>query len=247
MVKRAWAVAAIAMLSVATKDVRVAQAQRIDLQAAVQMPLAASSSAAVKVGVLALAAQTPTPFPISMEPPEKAVRPTSVSMVDGVLTIDEDGPQVKDDLFDGTEKFAAKAKESNEVNLDKSMLGLAAGKGGAKGDLARKMDFIVVRSYEFANEGDYKMADVTDYFKKLDATGWKHLVRTKSAKESTDICVKQDAEGAIREMVIISAEPKELSFVHLKGNLSVGDLNRLGGVIGGAGASAAAQLQQYEH
>ncbi len=171
-------------------------------------------------------------------------RTTSVSSADGVLTIDEDGAQVKDDLFDGTEKFAAKAKESNEVNLDKSMLGLAGKKGGEKGDLAKKLDFVVVRNYEYANEGDYNMADVTAYFKKLDAAGWKHLVRTRSAKESTDICVKQDNEGVTQEMVIISAEPKELSFVHLKGNVTMADMKNFGGLMNGGSASVDPKLQK---
>jgi len=198
MAKRIWAMAVVAMLSVAAGDVQAGRAQS-----------------------------------------GPAARSTLVSRADdGALAIDEDGPQVKDDLFDGTEKFAKNAKESNEVNLDQNMLALAGKKGGSKGDLAKKMDFIVVRSYEYANEGDYKMSDVQEYFKKLDAAGWKHMVRTRSARESTDICVKQDAEGVTREMVVISAEPKELSFIHLKGNVSLNDLNKLGGMMGGAGQDA---------
>ncbi len=160
---------------------------------------------------------------------------TAVSRdADGALDVNEDAPQVKDDLFDGTEKFAAKAKESNEVNLDKSMLGLAAGKGGNKAELARKLDFVIVRNYEYNNEGDYNLADVEPYFKRLDAAGWKHIVRTREGKEMTDVCVKQDAEGMTKEMVIISAEPKELSFIHLKGNVNLNDMQNLGGVLGGA-------------
>lgn len=166
---------------------------------------------------------------------------THVSMVDGTLTVEEGGPQADDHLFDGVEKFAAKAKESSEVNLDKSMLGLAARKGGDKGDLAQKLDLVVVRNYEYANEGDYNLADVQAVMKKLNGDGWKHLVRTREGKEMTDICVKQDSEGVTKEMVIISAEPKELSFVHLKGNVNLSDMHNLGGVMKGAMKNDAAK------
>lgn len=200
---------------------------------------AVAMNARVEAAMMVLGGPSPAVFLASSEDGSAKPKRTVISNGDGVLTIDEDGPQVKDDLFDGTEKFGAKAKESNEVNLDKNMLGLAAGKGGSKADLAKKMDFIVVRNYEYAKEGDYNMAAVQQYFKKLDAAGWKHMVRTRSAKESTDICVKQDAEGVTREMVIINAEPLELSFIHLKGNVSLNDLNKLNGMMGTHGGDDA--------
>ena len=153
---------------------------------------------------------------------------------DGALNIDNAAPQVKDDLFEGTEKFAAKARESSEVNLDKSMLAMASKMAGTKGDLARKLDAVVVRSYQYEHEGDYKMADVEVYFKRLDALGWKHIVRTHEDKEWTDICVKQDREGQPRELVVISAEAKELTFVHITGQVSLADLQQLGGLAAGA-------------
>lgn len=149
------------------------------------------------------------------------------------LSAEDPTVQTDDHLFDAVDKLGAKAKESNEVNLDKSMLGLAARKGGDKGELAQKLDFIVVRDYEFAHENDYNMDDLKPIFKKLEDGGWKHLVRTREAKEMTDICVKQDAEGATREMVIISAEPKELSLVHLKGNVNLNDMKNFGSLMRG--------------
>src|ERR1700712_4689321 len=56
-------------------------------------------------------------------------------------------PQVQDDLFAGTDKFAKGAKSSTEVNLDKNMLAMAGkfmdndgdGDGDKQGkDLAKK-------------------------------------------------------------------------------------------------------------
>ncbi|WP_419804564.1 DUF4252 domain-containing protein [Terriglobus sp.] len=157
--------------------------------------------------------------------------PADVRVVPNAVGVDEDGAQVDDHLFDAIDKLGAKAKESNEVNLDKSMLGLAARKGGEKGELAQKLDYIVVRDYEFAREGEYSLDDLKPIFKKLDEGGWKHLVRSREQKEMTDICIKQDNEGVTKEMVIISAEPKQISLVHLKGNVSLSDMKNFGSLM----------------
>lgn len=141
--------------------------------------------------------------------------------------------QQKDELFAGADKFAQGAKSSTEVNLDKNMLGMV-GKFGDEGedksgsDMARKMDFVIVRSYEYAKAGQYNMADVEEFRRRLDDGGWSHLVKERSATESTDVCVKTDKDGGFSELVVISAEPMELTFVHLKGHMSMKELTKMG-------------------
>jgi hypothetical protein len=137
--------------------------------------------------------------------------------------------QEKDELFAGAEKFAAKAKTSSEVNLDSRMLGLASGDNSG---LMKKLDFVIVRSYEYDKAGDYNMADVEPFTKRLESGGWSHLVKERSATESTDVCVRIDRENQISELVVIDAEPKELTFVHLKGHLSMKDLMKAGASYG---------------
>ena len=141
-----------------------------------------------------------------------------------------------DDVLFGVDKFAQGAKEANEVTLDKTMLGLASGMIGGKDasakGLMKKMDSVLVRDYEYALPGAYRMEDVEQIRKRLDGKGWSHLVKEKSATETTDICVKTDEEGGMSEMVIIDAEPKELSFIHLKGHMSANDLAGMGGSFG---------------
>jgi hypothetical protein len=142
-------------------------------------------------------------------------------------------PQQKDELFAGADKFAQGAKSSTEVNLDKNMLGMV-GKFGDDGDdktgsdLARKMEFVIVRSYEYAKAGQYNMADVEEFRKRLEDGGWSHLVKERSETESTDVCVKTDKDGGFSELVVISAEPMELTFVHLKGHMSMQELTKMG-------------------
>lgn len=146
-------------------------------------------------------------------------------------------PQQKDELFAGADKFAQGAKSSTEVNLDKRMLAMAGslGDNGAdkKGmDLAKKMDFVIVREYEYAKAGQYNMADVEKFRNRLETGGWSHLVKERSATESTDVCVKTDSDGQFTELVVIDAEPMELTFVHLKGHMSMEELTKAGGKYG---------------
>ncbi len=143
-------------------------------------------------------------------------------------------PQVKDDLFAGADKFSHGATSSTEVNLDRKMLGMAAKFGGEdKGDdkdsdLVKKLEFVIVRSYEYDKPGQYNMADVEEFQKRLDAGGWSHVVKVREAKESTDVCVKVDADGQFSELVVIAAEPQELTFVHLKGHMSLDQMMKAG-------------------
>lgn len=156
-------------------------------------------------------------------------------------------PKQKDDLFAGTERFATGAKDSTEVNLDKNMLAAAGSmKGGSKAEMMNKMDFVFVHSYEYAKPGSYDMKDVEAFSKRLEGNGWSHLVKERSAKESTDVCVKMDREGQMTELVVIDAEPLELNFVHLKGHMSMSDMMKVGqqygvsaGAAGGSGAASA--------
>lgn len=146
-------------------------------------------------------------------------------------------PKQKDELFAGTERFAAGSKDTTEVNLDKNMMGLAAGMSGLSAGMMKKMDFVAVRTYAYAKPGGYKMADVDAFRKRLQGNGWSHLVKERSDSESTDVCVKTDHEGQMIELVVIDAEPLELDFVHLKGHMSMSDMMEVGKQYGAPGGS----------
>ena len=148
-------------------------------------------------------------------------------------------PQVQEDLFAGTEKFAKGAKSSTEVNLDKNMLAMAGkfmnddGDGDKQEkDLARKMDFIVVREYEYAKPGEYNLADLAEFQKRLDAGGWSYVVKERTEHSSTSVCVRIDTEGQTTELIVIEAEPRALTFVHLKGHMTMRELTKIGAKYG---------------
>jgi len=145
---------------------------------------------------------------------------------DGMVSVGD--PQVKDDLFAGTEKFAAGASDVTDVNLGPDMLGMVSGKHG--GDMAHKLNFMVVRTYEYPRPGMYKMEDVEVYRQKLRAGNWNCFIHTHESKsgESTDICNRALPNNEGNEMVILTVEPQELTFIHMSGKGSLADLSKMG-------------------
>jgi len=145
---------------------------------------------------------------------------------DGMVSVGD--PQVKDELFAGTEKFAAGASDVTDVNLGPDMLGMVSGKHG--GDMAHKLNFMVVRTYEYPKPGMYNPADVDVYRQKLKAGNWNCFIHTHESKtgESTDICNRALPNGQGNEMVILTVEPQELTFIHMSGTGSLADLSKMG-------------------
>jgi hypothetical protein len=154
-------------------------------------------------------------------------------MQDGMVSIGD--PQVKDELFAGTEKFATGASDVTDVNLGPDMLGMVGGKHG--GAAAHKLNFMVVRTYEYPRTGMYNVADVDAYRQKLRTGNWNCFIHTRDSKsgESTDICNRPLPNGEGNEMVIMTVEPKELTFIHMSGKGSLADLGKLGSMGGYGG------------
>lgn len=156
------------------------------------------------------------------------------------------GGQGKDTLFAGTEKFSQGATESTEINLDPDTMAMMDSHG-RNADLAKKVKFMTIRTYEYDKPGMYKMEDVEVFRKRLDDPTWKCSVRVREKNESTDICTRLAADHETREMVILTAEPKELTFIHMSGNMSLEDLGKAAGSIGktdGAIGKAEDKLKQ---
>ena len=136
-----------------------------------------------------------------------------------------------DPLLEGSELFAANAREANEINMDGKSLGLLGGSGGL-GDAAKKLDFVVVHSYEYDRAGMYRQQDVDAVVNRLHDGSWSCMVHTRSAQESADICMRQSGDHETNELVVIAAEPKQVAFIHIKGRMSLADLQKLGASVG---------------
>ena len=137
------------------------------------------------------------------------------------------------------DKLAAKAQETVDVTLDSNMLQLAgkflsdkdADQAKAK-QIVAGLKGITVRTFEFAKEGEYSMADMDALREQLKAPAWSRIVGVTSKTENTEIYLKQAEGSQVGGMVIINAEPKELTIVSLSGTISVADLSALGGQFG---------------
>ncbi len=150
-----------------------------------------------------------------------------------VETVGATAAQVKDDLLEGTERFAEGASDVTDVNMDSKSLGLLTG-SGPQADLARKIDFVVVHTYTYDKPGMYKLADLDAFESRLNDGNWSCLVHTRSKQEANDVCIRKGKDNESTEFVVVSAAPRELSFIHLKGRLTIADLSNMGSLMGSA-------------
>lgn len=137
------------------------------------------------------------------------------------------------------DRLAARASESVDVTLDASMLHLASG-FLSKDDpdeakvksLVSKLKGVYVRSFEFDKEGQYSMSDVEAIRSQLKAPMWARIVGVRSIKgENTEVYMKRDGDQ-IAGLIVIAAEPKELTVVHIDGPINPEELSELGGHMG---------------
>jgi hypothetical protein len=141
------------------------------------------------------------------------------------------GYQVRDHLFDGTEKFAAGASEVTEINLDPSTMGMLGMVHGREGAMASKMKTMTVHTYKYDKPGMYKMPDVDAYRKRIESGNWTCSIRVRNKSGSTDICSRVAYDHQTNEMVILAAEPQQLTFIHVSGDLSFDELNEMSGSV----------------
>lgn len=138
-----------------------------------------------------------------------------------------------------TSKLAARADETTTVSLDKNMLRFASKflNDDAEDRQARRiienLDGIYVRTFEFKAPGSYTPAEVEAFRKPFSGAEWSHIVSVhgKEADGDTDIYVHL-VGGEVRGMFILSAEPSELTFVHILGPIKPEDLDQLSGNFG---------------
>jgi hypothetical protein len=137
------------------------------------------------------------------------------------------------------EKLAERATETVDVTLDQSTLALASG-FLSKNDpdeaevkkLIGKLKGVYVRSFEFDKEGQYSKSDVDAVRTQLKGPNWSRIVGVKSIKgENSEIYILKNGDQ-IGGLVVLDAEPKELTIVHIDGNISPDDLGRLSGHMG---------------
>ncbi len=137
------------------------------------------------------------------------------------------GAQVKDDLLNGTEKFAQGAIKVEDINLDPTTMGLISSHHGPDSDMAEKLDLIIIHSYSYDKPGMYNAEEVEAIRKKLEDGSWSCPIHTRSESGTSEICSRSSDDHVTNEMVIISIRPQKLTFIHLRGKLTLSELNEM--------------------
>jgi hypothetical protein len=132
------------------------------------------------------------------------------------------------------DKLGANATESANITLDGNTLKLASAFLGDKDvkSIVANLKGIYIRSYEFARSGQYKEADLAPLRAYLKSPQWSKIVDVRESDETSEIYLAPRAGDEIGGLVIISAEPKELSIVFIEGALRMSDIEKLSGNLG---------------
>jgi hypothetical protein len=140
----------------------------------------------------------------------------------------------------GLDHLASRAKESVDITLDSNTLKMASsflssGKTKEHPDsedtqkVLEGLKGIVVRSFEFDKEGQYRMEDLEPIRAQLRAPGWVRIVNVQSKEEISEIYTRVE-QGKTAGFAIIAAEPKELTVIAIEGNMNLSDLSKLKGL-----------------
>ena len=132
------------------------------------------------------------------------------------------------------DKYADGAKSKTEINMDESMLKSAATSLNEKQKdekIARKsvegLKGFYLRSYEFSDTFVLNLDELKPLVDQLKAPDWKPLLRNKEAREQTEIWMHY-TNGTADGMVLIAAEPHELTVINGIGVTNMSDLKALG-------------------
>ena len=138
------------------------------------------------------------------------------------------------------DKLAAKASDVVDVSLDGALLQLASHFLSDKDPdeanvkrMVRGLKGVYVRSFEFDERDQYKESDVEELRAQLRPPAWSRIVgaRSKRNGENSEIYLKTEG-GQIAGLVVIVADPKELTIVNIIGSIRPEDIRDLGGHMG---------------
>lgn len=136
------------------------------------------------------------------------------------------------------DRLAAKATERVTVDLDSSMLKLASGflssskpEEARTRELVKGLSHIWVRSLEFDKPGEYDLAAIDKALASFRGPDWKKIVDVNGKQERAGVYLRSDGDR-ILGIVVVAAEPEELTVVQIAGSLNPEDLKMLGGQFG---------------
>ena len=137
------------------------------------------------------------------------------------------------------EKLADRALKAVNVTVDGALLRLASKFLSADDpdqkiakEIVSGLQGIYVRSLEFASTGEYTEADVDSLRALVKAPTWSRMVGvTTKGGEDVGVFFKMDKDR-IAGVVVIAAQPRQLTFVNIVGNIDLEALASLSGNFG---------------
>ena len=138
------------------------------------------------------------------------------------------------------DKLAERATEVVDVSLDGPMLQLASRFLSDKDPdearvkkLVSGLKGVYVKSFEFETRGEYQESDVEALRSQLRAPAWARIagVRSRRSGDNADVFLKSDGTQ-VTGLVVIVADPKELTIVSISGPINPDDIRDLGGHFG---------------
>jgi hypothetical protein len=139
--------------------------------------------------------------------------------------------------LDHLNRLAEKATETVDVTVDATMLkqtaGFLAGKGSDNAkvqELIEGITGIYIKSFEFNVPDAYSESDIEAIRKQVAGPGWSRVVGVKGKGELTEIYFwkERDTNGGL---VVIAAQPNELTVVNIVGRVDLASLGALGPMI----------------
>jgi Domain of unknown function (DUF4252) len=130
----------------------------------------------------------------------------------------------------------AKASETVDVNVDEKLLQLTW-KFLSKDDpdeakikeIVTGLKGVYVKSFEFEKDGEYSLADLESIRSQVRGNAWSKVVTVTSKKQGTvEVYIMTEA-GKIGGLVVLVADPNELTVVNLIGPVDIDKLSQLEG------------------
>ena len=138
------------------------------------------------------------------------------------------------------ERLAERAVEAVNVTVDGALLQLASrflSSADPEQKIAKELisglKGVYVRSFEFAAPGEYSEADVESLRAQVKAPTWQRMVNVRSTRggENVDVFFRMENDK-IGGVVVIAAQPRQLTFVNIVGQIDLAQLAKLGGHLG---------------
>lgn len=139
--------------------------------------------------------------------------------------------------LDHLNKLADRSKETVDVTVDAAMLkqtaGFLAGKNADSAKVQQLIEGITgiyVKSFQFGVPDAYTEADIESIRKQVSGSGWSRIVGIRGKRELTEIYFwkERDTTGGL---VVIAAQPNELTIVNIVGRVDLASLGALGPMI----------------